>query len=56
MGLEFASDSTHRSSGKFLNCIFHGTAGGSSVWDAQNSERNGNILYNVGGYGPRTWT
>jgi hypothetical protein len=36
---------------KFINCIFHDTAGGISVWDTQNSEVNGNIIYNVGGYG-----
>ncbi len=36
---------------KFINCIFHDTAGGISVWDTNNSEVNGNIIYNVGGYG-----
>ena len=36
---------------KFINCIFHDTAGGISVWDTNNSELNGNIIYNVGGYG-----
>ncbi len=36
---------------KFINCIFHDTAGGISVWDTNNSEVNGNIIYNVGGAG-----
>ncbi len=36
---------------KFINCIFHDTAGGISVWDTNNSELNGNVIYNVGGYG-----
>ena len=36
---------------KFINCIFHDTAGGISVWETNNSELNGNIIYNVGGYG-----
>jgi Malectin domain/Viral BACON domain len=36
---------------KFINCIVHDTAGGLSVWDADNTELNGNMVYNVGGYG-----
>ena len=35
---------------KFINCIVHDTAGGISAWVAGNSELNGNIIYNVGGY------
>lgn len=37
---------------KFINCIVHDTGGGFSVWNAANSELTGNIVYNVGGYGP----
>jgi Malectin domain/Viral BACON domain len=37
---------------KFINCIVHDTGGGLSVWSAANSELTGNIVYNVGGYGP----
>lgn len=37
---------------KFINCIIHDTGGGISVWDTNNSELYGNILYNIGGYGP----
>jgi hypothetical protein len=36
---------------KFINCIVHDTGGGLSVWDADNSELYGNIVFNVGGYG-----
>jgi hypothetical protein len=36
---------------KFINCIVHDTAGGISVWNADNSEVNGNIVFNIGGYG-----
>lgn len=37
---------------KFINCIVHDTGGGISIWNANNSEAYGNILYNIGGYGP----
>lgn len=37
---------------KFINCIAHDTAAGFSVWDTKNSELYGNIIYNIGGYGP----
>jgi hypothetical protein len=36
---------------KFINCIVHDTGGGLSLWNAANAEVNGNIIYNVGGYG-----
>jgi hypothetical protein len=36
---------------KFINCIIHDTAGGLSVWNADNSELTGNIVFNIGGYG-----
>lgn len=38
---------------KIINCIVHDTSGGISMWqEAPNSEAYGNIVYNVGGYGP----
>jgi hypothetical protein len=37
---------------RFINCIVHDTAGGISLWNAANAELTGNIIYNVGGYGP----
>ncbi len=37
---------------RFINCILHDTAGGISIWDAKNAAAYGNILYNIGGYGP----
>ena len=36
---------------KYINCIFHDTSGGVSVWVPKNAEVYGNIIYNVGGYG-----
>jgi hypothetical protein len=36
---------------KFINNIVHDTAGGVSVWNANNAEVYGNIVYNIGGYG-----
>ncbi len=38
---------------KFINCVLHDTSGGISIWDAKNAEAYGNILYNIGGYGPK---
>jgi Malectin domain/Viral BACON domain len=37
---------------KFINNIVHDTASGLSVWSATNAELTGNIIYNIGGYGP----
>ncbi|HLH17200.1 MAG TPA: malectin domain-containing carbohydrate-binding protein [Bryobacteraceae bacterium] len=37
---------------KLINCIVHDTGGGVSVWSAAGTELTGNIVYNVGGYGP----
>ncbi len=37
---------------RFINCILHDTAGGISVWNTNNSALYGNIVYNIGGYGP----
>jgi hypothetical protein len=37
---------------KFINCVVHDTGGGLSVWNAADAEMTGNIVYNVGGYGP----
>jgi hypothetical protein len=54
---EWAAQQNHNSADtwaagtKFINCIVHDTGGGLSVWDADNSELNGNIVFNVGGYG-----
>jgi hypothetical protein len=38
---------------KIIDCIVHDTASGIEMWDeATDSEAYGNIVYNVGGYGP----
>ncbi len=37
---------------KIIDCIVHDTGGGISVWSAGGTELTGNIVYNVGGYGP----
>ena len=36
---------------KYINCIFHDTSGGISIWDPNNAEAYGNVIYNIGGYG-----
>jgi hypothetical protein len=47
-----ASADTWGAGTKFINCIVHDTADGLSVWSAGGTELTGNIVYNVGGYGP----
>jgi hypothetical protein len=50
--LNHAAADTWGDGTKFINCIVHDTGGGLSVWDTNNSELYGNLLYNIGGYGP----
>jgi hypothetical protein len=51
-GANHNSADTWAAGTKFINCIVHDTAAGFSAWNAANSEVAGNIIYNVGGYGP----
>jgi hypothetical protein len=38
---------------KIINCIVHDTSGGIEMWqEAEGAEAYGNLVYNVGGYGP----